>query len=412
MHPLPESTPAQELTDRPNGVEIVTDEEIAAVLALPTGLPVEKRRAIKDAAAFRTGLQASVERAGFDSPDQYLRAAAESCPTCAGDPASMRLHHELDAEERDAEATEIETARRDDRRARADFPILTWAEILADPPEPPAVIRPGVPEVGVTVVAGVPKAGKTIFACQTALESRRSTLLIVEEGTRAGLSFRLRTQAAALGIVDPPLALMHRRRIRLDDPQCVAGLRGVVENSGYEVVIVDPLNRTHQADENRPTEMTRVMDGMAEIAYGAECAVLAVHHLNKPSADRRGDPWDRFRGASSIRSGTDANLILDGSGDRLHLIGEFRDAEPLSEWIELDRETLTFRQSDPPEAPAKVDPVALRAFVEGRRQVVARQVVEEFKVSKTTAIAALRGLGCDEYPGTRGTLTFVLGTVQ
>jgi len=81
--------------------------------------------------------------------------------------------------------------------------------------------------------------------------------------------------------------------------------------------VIDPLNRTHAVDENRPTEMTRVMDGVADLAYGLGIAVLAIHHLGKPSAERRGDPWDRFRGASSIRSGSDANLMLDPSGDRI-----------------------------------------------------------------------------------------------
>jgi hypothetical protein len=297
-------------------------------------------------------------------------------------------------------------------KVRKDFRTLSWGDLMAEPAEPPPVIRPGVPETGVTVLAGSPKAGKTLWAGQLALESGRPALLIIEEGSKDGLSYRLRTQAAALGITDPPIEMLHRQRIRLDDPGYVARLRNRIDLDGYRVVVVDPLNRTHSADENRPTEMTRVMDGLAEIAYGLGIAVVAIHHLAKPSAERRGDPWDRFRGASSIRSGTDANLILDAVGDRMHLLGEFRDAEPLSEWLELDHESLTFRPAEPPEAPAKVDPLGLRAFVEARGQVSGRQVVDEFKVSRNTAFAALRALGCDEYAGPRGVLTFTLGTGQ
>ena len=89
--------------------------------------------------------------------------------------------------------------------------------------------------------------------------------------------------------------------------------------------------------------MTPVMDAMAGIAYDLETAVLAIHHLAKPSAERRGDVWDRFRGASSIRSGTDANLALDGTGNRVKLVGEFRDSEPLLEHLELDRKSLLFQ---------------------------------------------------------------------
>lgn len=325
---------------------------------------------------------------------------------------TLRQAAKLNPREDMRAAAVIELRRRGADEAPDRLRVITWPNIMAEPDAPAVMIRPGVPQVGVTVAAGAPKTGKTLLMGQWALESKRTTLMIIEEGSLAALSYRLRTQAAALGVTDPPISLMHRQRIRLDDPAFVTTLRDEIDWGEYELVIVDPLNRAHSADENRPTEMTRVMDGLGEIAYRLNIAVVAIHHLAKPSAERRGDPWDRFRGASSIRSGTDANLIMEAAGDRVHLIGEFRDAEPLSEWLELDRDTLTFRSAEAPEAPAKIDALALRAFVEARSQVNGQQVIEEFKVSKNTAFAALRALGCDEYPGHRGRLTFSLGTGQ
>lgn len=288
--------------------------------------------------------------------------------------------------------------------------VLSWADLMAEPAIPPPVLRPGVPVIGVTVLAGPPKAGKTLLASQWALEAGRRTLLVELEGDLRGLSYRLRTQAAALGLTDPPVSVMHRQRLRLDDQAAVRKLYDMT--GGYDLIVIDPLNRAHSADENRPTEMTRVMDGLASIAYGRQTAVLAIHHLSKPSAERRGDPWDRFRGASSIRSGTDANLILDGSGDRMRLVGEFRDAEPLSEWLELDRTSLTFRTVGAPDAPAKIDPTALRQYVIERGQVRAQEVAVQFGASKNTAFDALRAIGCDEFAGVRGALSFTLRTGQ
>lgn len=293
--------------------------------------------------------------------------------------------------------------------------VISWAALMAEPPEPPPTIRPGIPEVGVAIFAGVPKVGKSLWASQTALESRRPTLLIIEEGSRSGISFRLRRQAFELGIEDPPITVMHRQRIRLDDRASVSRLRAYLAETRPELVILDPLNRLHSADENKPSQMTPVMDALAEIAYDdGGRAVVAIHHVNKPSADRRGDIWDRLRGASSIRSGTDANLILDGDrGNYRKLVGEFRDAEPLLEHLEFDRARLLFLPAAAPEAaPSKVDPIALRLFVEERRQVAAQLVAERFSVSRNTAKYALRALGCDEYAGARGILTFSLGTVQ
>lgn len=295
------------------------------------------------------------------------------------------------------------------RRPAPVLPVLDWEALSAEPLTPPPTIRPGLPEVGVTVLAGSPKVGKTLWASQTALASGRTALLVIEEGNLAGIAYRLRRQAAALELDSPPISVMHRNRVRLDDRDSVARLLDVVAQLRPALVVLDPLNRLHGADENRPTMMTPVMDAMARIAYDHHCAVLAIHHLAKPSAERRGDIWDRYRGASSIRSGTDANLALDGSGDRVKLVGEFRDAEPLLEHLELDRDALLFHPADAPEAPSKVDPIALRAFVEERRQVTARQVVEAFSVSKPTALKSLRAMGCDEYEGPRSVLTFALG---
>jgi hypothetical protein len=41
---------------------------------------------------------------------------------------------------------------------------------------------------------------------------------------------------------------------------------------------------------------------------------------------------------------------------------------------QLDREALIFREVDAPEAPSKVDPLEIRAFVEVKAQVTAREV--------------------------------------
>jgi hypothetical protein len=295
--------------------------------------------------------------------------------------------------------------------ARQALRAMSWDNLMSQPPTPPPMLRPGVPEVGLTVLAGAPKVGKTLYACQQALLCGKPALLVIEEGSLGGIAYRLRRQAESLELTAPPITVLHRQRVRLDDKRSMRELRAWVADMRPALVEFDPLNRLHGADENRPSQMTPVMDAMAGIAYDYGCAVLAVHHLAKPS-ERGGSIWDRYRGATSIRSGTDANLALDGTGDRVRLVGEFRDADPLSMYLELDRDSLLFGPGEAPDIPAKVDPVALRAFVEERRQVNARQVMDQFSVSKHTALAALRALGCDEYPGPRGAIVFTLGGGQ
>lgn len=285
---------------------------------------------------------------------------------------------------------------------------LSWQQIMAEPAEPPPMLATGIPKVGLTVLAGPPKVGKSLYASQTSLELGCAVLYVAEEGSLGGIGWRLRHQAAALAVVgEPPFELAHRQHVRLDNRGSVAALRARVEATRPALVIIDPLNRAHGADENRPTQMTPVMDAMAGIAYDFGCAVVAIHHLAKPSAERRGDIWDRFRGASSIRSGTDANLIMDGSGESVRLYGEFRDAEPLSLYLTLDRETLTFRPGDVPRIVGKIDPDALLALVDEKVRATARDVMDRFGVVKMTALAALEAHpDLDRSEGPRGQLVY------
>jgi hypothetical protein len=305
-------------------------------------------------------------------------------------------------------------------------------------PNPPPMLGI-IPKVGLTVIAGPPKIGKSLLASQMALcvgevppdeqnapapmflghdlsqelgDQIGAALLVMEEGSLAGISYRIRHQRVSLGIEDAVVNVAHRQRIRLDEKASRVALRDWVATWKPSLVVLDPLNRLHGADENRPTQMTPVMDAMAGIAYEFGCAVLAVHHLAKPSAERRGDIWDRFRGASSIRSGTDANLAMDGAGARVELVGEYRDAEPLHQYLELDRESVSFTLAEAPTLPGKVDRDELDAFLSPLKQVSVRQVALHFKTSKNTAQTALDVLGLDTYDGPRGTRFYVTGTAQ
>lgn len=292
------------------------------------------------------------------------------------------------------------------------LPVLTWTDLLATPPEPPPMLLEDVPvpKVGVTVIAGPPKIGKSLYAGQIALRAGRCSF-VIEEGTRDGISYRLRHQAAGLGIAVPDLEIIHRQGIKLDNRQSVARLRTHVERRRPVALFLDPLNRLHGGDENRPSQMTPVMDALAGLAYDFGIAVVCIHHLAKPSMERRGDIWDRFRGASSIRSGTDANLVLDGSGAMVKIVGEYRDAEPFSDYLELDRDALLFRQGDSPKLAGKVDVDELHAFVVERGRVTVADVAARFGVVKRTARTTLETRqDLDSFDGPRGTRYYTLAT--
>lgn len=82
---------------------------------------------------------------------------------------------------------------------------------------------------------------------------------------------------------------------------------------GIDVVIVDPLIRTHPANENDNGEMQQVADIFEHIAAETNAAVVLPHHTKKPGrggySEFAGSP-DAGRGASAIKDASRVALTL------------------------------------------------------------------------------------------------------
>jgi hypothetical protein len=81
-----------------------------------------------------------------------------------------------------------------------------------------------------------------------------------------------------------------------------------------KMIVLDPLAFAHHATENSNDEMgTQVIQPLQALARRLDALILLVHHATKvitPAGGQRPDPFDLIRGATVIRSGTDANYIL------------------------------------------------------------------------------------------------------
>lgn len=309
--------------------------------------------------------------------------------------------------------------------------LLSLVELLAATDERPAdFLAFGIPKVGVTVQAGPPKVGKSLLAGQLALAvasglpeclgqrvGTGGVVYVIEEGSQQGLAWRVRRQMAGLGLDRAAVRFAYRQRVRLDERASVAALRGLVTAMRPALIVMDPLNRLHGRDENRPSDMTPVMDAAAAIAYDLACAVLIVHHVAKPSQERGGGRTaDLIRGAGAIRAASDANLVLRPRGSDtsglVHVVGEFRDSDPLDVTLELDRESLLFRLADEPHASRAISEEELVSFVEEAGRVTAAQVAARFGVrSKKTAQARLEEVEVIDWTeGARNTRHYFLRT--
>ncbi len=86
-------------------------------------------------------------------------------------------------------------------------------------------------------------------------------------------------------------------------------LTAQIRDGGYGLVIIDPLVKFHELNENDNVEMNALVDVIRDIAQSTDAAVLVIHHTNKPKeagSTGAGDS-NSGRGASAIR---DAARIL------------------------------------------------------------------------------------------------------
>jgi hypothetical protein len=240
--------------------------------------------------------------------------------------------------------------------------VAEW--LTGTPPEPMRWLLDGViPATGFSVIAAEPKASKTIVALHLALAvaggSRElwgrkvgvegRVLLIEEEGGSSDLHRRIAMIAADLGLRprSGSFDLLFRKRVKLDDPASLANLRELIFEADPSLVILDPLSRLHNKEENSSSEMASVLDELN--TFAAERAVIVLHHQNKGN----GKGASRVRGTSAIFAAVDALVSISKDGDRRTLEVEARDegAGKSSLVIRFDRAgSPTLVQGDATEA--------------------------------------------------------------
>ena len=98
---------------------------------------------------------------------------------------------------------------------------------------------------------------------------------------------------------------------------------------GARLLIVDPLRRFHDGDENDSGDMTAVVQALEGVAHRAGCAVLATHHTNKAATlSGNGDMQQAIRGSSALTDTIrwQANLVgmTDAEAERFGVASEKR----------------------------------------------------------------------------------------
>jgi hypothetical protein len=185
-----------------------------------------------------------------------------------------------------------------------------------------------------------------------------------------------------------PEARLHiktRRGVMLDEPAGLAQIAAWIEETGADVLRVDPLARHMTGDENSNKDMgvvVRAIDSLIE-RYGV--AVIVAHHPSKPSKDgeaaRTGGM--RLRGASALFGAADTVVMMDRDESGFALTWELRH-EAAPDVMRLMRTDDLWLVPIGPD-PELVAVAALTATAPLTYNVLVGAVVEDLKLSKATA---------------------------
>jgi hypothetical protein len=93
------------------------------------------------------------------------------------------------------------------------------------------------------------------------------------------------------------------------------------------LLVLDPLIRLHQLDENDASQIAPLLGFLRQLQRQFHVAVLLVHHAKKDGAALR--PGQALRGSSELHGWGDSNLYLRRHRDQLSLTVEHRAAPSL-----------------------------------------------------------------------------------
>jgi AAA domain len=171
----------------------------------------------------------------------------------------------------------------------------------------------------VTLALGLSVATGEPFLGVHKVNSPGRVALICEDDPAGELRRRIWWLARGLNC-DPrdlPLQLMCRRSMYLDDPTKVAALAGWVERNEVRLLILDPLARMHDVDENDATSMKPVVEALRRL--GRLTTVIVVAHYRKNAGGKQSRPGQLVRGSSDLWAAGRTVLGFERKGDAILL---------------------------------------------------------------------------------------------
>lgn len=211
-----------------------------------------------------------------------------------------------------------------------------------------AVWYPYIMRHCVTVLAGDPGRGKSLLlSLITAIITRGGAWPLSDQKAKKGPVLLLsaedsfeRVTLARLAAVHADVSLLHRmEKFRALDPERLEYLADYVRQIKPELVIIDTLSAYLGSgrDMNRQNEVGEFLAKLNEIAEEVGCAIVALAHLNKTTAEH---PLFRIVGSIGIVASVRSALFLGADPtdqSRLALAHGKANGTPLGPTITFDK---------------------------------------------------------------------------
>jgi len=235
------------------------------------------------------------------------------------------------------------------------LPVIQAAALAVDAPERRWLVDALWPAAAVGVVGGHPKSCKTWWGLEIAVSVASGTpcldrfevqrparvLVYLAEDPAHAVRDRLDAIAQRRGMALDALDLhvITIDRLRLDSKEHKRRLDATLARLRPRLLLLDPLVRMHDRDENHVHELTPILSGLRVLQRRHDLAIALVHHARKNAHGSR--HGQSLRGSGDIFAWADVLHYLNRETKGIRLSVEHRSA-PSPDSILLDL------QGDPP----------------------------------------------------------------
>lgn len=202
------------------------------------------------------------------------------------------------------------------------LPVKRAAEITESPPQR-WLVESLWTQQAVGIVCAQPKSGKSWLALDFAVSVASGTPVLDRFAVPDPGPVLVFPAEDAVTVVRDRLAGICRHRdvdfdtldvwlidssvLRLDVPGDCESLEETVAEYQPRLLILDPLIRLHQSDENSATEIAKILSFLRHVQRKYATAIMLIHHARKAGT---GDPGLGLRGSTELRAWSDTNLYI------------------------------------------------------------------------------------------------------